>query len=181
MKTFSGSKFLPRLKGGKASSEQVAPPAVAHHTSVPDHGQPRADVQPHLSLIKQHSALWLQGSQQQADRRQTNNASSNLPSKTFRVRGAALGTCTSRCTTQQRWPGVTENMLPVQDLVLESCRLEDFEMGRVLGTGSFGRVSLARHRATGVVCAIKALSKAHIVKNQQVRCLGTSMGMVLWR
>ena len=44
-------------------------------------------------------------------------------------------------------------------------------MGQVLGTGSFGRVSLARHRATGRVCAIKALSKAHIVKNQQVRCV----------
>lgn len=42
------------------------------------------------------------------------------------------------------------------------------QVGRVLGTGSFGRVSLARHRATGLVCAIKALSKAHIVKNQQV-------------
>lgn len=43
------------------------------------------------------------------------------------------------------------------------------QVGRVLGTGSFGRVSLARHRASGQVCAIKALSKAHIVKNQQVR------------
>lgn len=42
------------------------------------------------------------------------------------------------------------------------------QVGRVLGTGSFGRVSLARHRASGLVCAIKALSKAHIVKNQQV-------------
>ena len=42
----------------------------------------------------------------------------------------------------------------------------------MLGTGSFGRVSLARHRATGMVCAIKALSKAHIVKNQQVRRAG---------
>lgn len=53
-------------------------------------------------------------------------------------------------------------------LKLDSCRLEDFEIGRVLGTGSFGRVSLARHRASGAVCAIKALSKAHIVKNQQI-------------
>ena len=57
---------------------------------------------------------------------------------------------------------------PQQSLKLDSCRLEDFEVGRVLGTGSFGRVSLARHRASGLVCAIKALSKAHIVKNQQV-------------
>lgn len=55
-----------------------------------------------------------------------------------------------------------------QDLKLETCSLEDFEVGRVLGTGSFGRVSLAQHKASGMTCAIKALSKAHIVKNQQV-------------
>lgn len=57
---------------------------------------------------------------------------------------------------------------PLQDLSLQCWRLEDFDVGRVLGTGSFGRVSLAQHGATGAVCAIKALSKAHIVKNQQV-------------
>ena len=51
---------------------------------------------------------------------------------------------------------------------LEPCQLSDFEMGRVLGTGSFGRVSLARHRPTGTVVAIKALSKAHIVRQQQL-------------
>ncbi|KAL4424995.1 hypothetical protein ABPG77_002880 [Micractinium sp. CCAP 211/92] len=56
----------------------------------------------------------------------------------------------------------------LQALRLDACRLEDFELGRVLGTGSFGRVSLARHHGTGMVCAIKALSKAHIVKNQQI-------------
>lgn len=50
---------------------------------------------------------------------------------------------------------------------LEPCRLEDLELGRVLGTGSFGRVSLARHRPTGAVVAVKALSKAHILKSQQ--------------
>ena len=44
---------------------------------------------------------------------------------------------------------------------------DDFSMGRVLGTGSFGRVSLATHKEKGFVCAIKALSKAHIIKNQQ--------------
>ena len=56
----------------------------------------------------------------------------------------------------------------LQSLKLQSCKLEDFEVERLLGTGSFGRVSLARHRQTGAVCAIKALSKAHIVKNQQI-------------
>ncbi len=39
----------------------------------------------------------------------------------------------------------------------------------MLGTGSFGRVCLAVHKEKGFVCAIKALSKAHIIKNQQAR------------
>ena len=54
---------------------------------------------------------------------------------------------------------------------LPSCGLKDFKVDRVLGTGSFGRVSLAQHIATGRICAIKALSKANIVRNQQV-CIG---------
>jgi len=58
-----------------------------------------------------------------------------------------------------------------QQSSLPACTLKDFKLDRVLGTGSFGRVSLARHIATERVCAIKALSKANIVKNQQVRLL----------
>lgn len=57
---------------------------------------------------------------------------------------------------------------PSNKLSLGSCSLEDFDVGRVLGTGSFGRVSLGRHRQTGATCAVKAIPKAHIVKNQQV-------------
>ena len=49
----------------------------------------------------------------------------------------------------------------------DGCSISDFIQGPILGTGSFGRVSLAHHRVTGDVCAIKALSKAHLVKNQQ--------------
>lgn len=36
------------------------------------------------------------------------------------------------------------------------------------GTGSFGKVQLARHRASGQVCAIKSLSKAHLLRSGQV-------------
>jgi transcription initiation factor TFIID subunit TAF12 len=67
----------------------------------------------------------------------------------------------------------------LQELKLATCQLEDFEVGKVLGTGSFGRVSLARHRRTGMVCAIKALSKAHIVKNQQARPNAVAGGAAL--
>ncbi len=55
-----------------------------------------------------------------------------------------------------------------QDLDINGFKLEDFELVRILGTGSFGRVSLAKHKRNGAICAIKALSKAHIVKSQQV-------------
>ena len=51
---------------------------------------------------------------------------------------------------------------------LDPCGLADFVLGPVIGTGSFGRVSLGRHRASGTVCAIKALSKAHLLKQGQV-------------
>eukprot|EP00899_Mesostigma_viride_P016405 jgi/Mesvir1/24766/Mv22022-RA.1 len=51
---------------------------------------------------------------------------------------------------------------------LGTCTLDSFELGPLLGTGSFGRVHIARHRASGTVCAIKMLSKAQILKTKQV-------------
>lgn len=59
---------------------------------------------------------------------------------------------------------------------LDPCALADYTLGPVIGTGSFGRVTLASHRSTRTVCAIKALSKAHLLKHQQAcpyayRCL----------
>jgi serine/threonine protein kinase len=42
-------------------------------------------------------------------------------------------------------------------------------LGPVVGTGSFGRVHVAHHIATGQVCATKSLSKAAIVKTKQAR------------
>lgn len=54
------------------------------------------------------------------------------------------------------------------DTFLERCALSDFTMGRVIGAGSFGRVFIATYKPSGRVYAVKALSKAHLVKNQQV-------------
>lgn len=47
--------------------------------------------------------------------------------------------------------------------------IDDFDVGVTLGTGSFGRVRFAIHRATGKRCAIKMLKKAEVMKYQQVR------------
>ena len=72
------------------------------------------------------------------------------------------------------WQQVTHVGLLLQGQVasgglsFDPCCLEDFDMMQVLGTGSFGRVTLAKHRESETVCAVKALSKAHMLKNQQV-------------
>lgn len=84
-------------------------------------------------------------------------------------------------TTQHFAQGPTTTHVDVQILVsgtasspknrYDGCSIRDFEQGPILGTGSFGRVLLVHTKAEREVCAIKALSKAHLVKNQQVRLL----------
>lgn len=70
------------------------------------------------------------------------------------------------CGTYQQEDNSTEDKLsPPPD---RPWCLSDFTFGPVLGTGSFGRVALATEKRSGGKCAIKTLSKAHIVKNQQV-------------
>jgi len=52
---------------------------------------------------------------------------------------------------------------------LEPCNsVDDFQVDRILGTGSFGRVNLAIHKKTGAVCALKCLSKSQVLKTKQV-------------
>ncbi|KAI8323134.1 Pkinase-domain-containing protein [Martensiomyces pterosporus] len=47
-------------------------------------------------------------------------------------------------------------------------KLDDFEVFRTVGTGSFGRVRLVRHKATNKHYAMKVLKKNHVVKAKQV-------------
>ncbi len=50
--------------------------------------------------------------------------------------------------------------------------LADFDLGVTLGTGSFGRVRFAKHKASKTRWAIKALKKCEVVRLQQVEhCL----------
>jgi len=46
--------------------------------------------------------------------------------------------------------------------------LSDYELTTTLGTGSFGRVLLAKHKKTGEFFAMKRLKKADIIKLRQV-------------
>jgi hypothetical protein len=53
---------------------------------------------------------------------------------------------------------------------LGRCRIEDFVLGRILGTGSFGRVYLTRQKnRSDAVFATKALTKALILRQKQVK------------
>ena len=51
---------------------------------------------------------------------------------------------------------------------LSPCDPSAFDVGRVLGTGSFGRVSFAKHRSTGALVAIKVMSKSEVIRARQV-------------
>lgn len=47
--------------------------------------------------------------------------------------------------------------------------LDDFQLGKRLGRGKFGRVYLAREKKTGFIVALKTLFKREIVKGRVER------------
>ena len=47
-------------------------------------------------------------------------------------------------------------------------KLSDYEMDRTLGSGSFGRVKLAKNKKDGTYVAIKILKKSELIKLKQV-------------
>ena len=56
----------------------------------------------------------------------------------------------------------------VSRAISTSWKLKDFEFRNTLGTGSFGRVRLAKHIPSGKVCAVKILKKSEIIRLKQV-------------
>jgi serine/threonine protein kinase len=46
--------------------------------------------------------------------------------------------------------------------------VEDFELIRVIGKGSFGKVTLVRKKTSGNLYAMKVLKKSHILKRKQI-------------
>eukprot|EP00291_Cryptomonas_curvata_P027808 CAMPEP_0172212568 /NCGR_PEP_ID=MMETSP1050-20130122/37089_1 /TAXON_ID=233186 /ORGANISM="Cryptomonas curvata, Strain CCAP979/52" /LENGTH=361 /DNA_ID=CAMNT_0012893263 /DNA_START=151 /DNA_END=1236 /DNA_ORIENTATION=+ len=51
---------------------------------------------------------------------------------------------------------------------LSTCRLADFEIKSTLGTGSFGRVRLVKHKKSGRMYALKMLSKQLVLRTKQL-------------
>ena len=54
-----------------------------------------------------------------------------------------------------------------KDGKVRSINLSDYEMGETLGTGSFGRVKIAKNKKTGEFVAIKIMKKMEILKSKQ--------------
>ena len=58
--------------------------------------------------------------------------------------------------------------ITIANVVPKKLKLSDFDLGQTLGTGSFGRVRIAKSKTTGKYQAIKVLKKAEIIKLKQV-------------
>ena len=54
-----------------------------------------------------------------------------------------------------------------KDGKVRAINLSDYEMGETLGTGSFGRVKIAKNKKTGEFVAIKIMKKMEILKSKQ--------------
>ena len=50
---------------------------------------------------------------------------------------------------------------------VRAIKLSDYEMGETLGTGSFGRVKIAKNKKTGEYVAMKIMKKVEILKSKQ--------------
>jgi cGMP-dependent protein kinase len=46
-------------------------------------------------------------------------------------------------------------------------KYEDLKILRTIGTGTFGRVKLVQHKASGMACALKAMNKSDVVASHQ--------------
>lgn len=55
----------------------------------------------------------------------------------------------------------------MESLQIKKLLLSDYDMGTTLGTGSFGRVKIAKNKKTGNYVAMKMMKKLDIIKAKQ--------------
>jgi serine/threonine protein kinase len=53
------------------------------------------------------------------------------------------------------------------DGTIKKLNLSEYNQGATLGTGSFGRVRIAKHNKTGNYVAVKCMKKMEIIKSKQ--------------
>lgn len=61
---------------------------------------------------------------------------------------------------------ITDNVQQITRSRDKPLSLNDFEIGKPLGKGKFGRVYLAREKSTGFICALKVLHKSELVQGK---------------
>jgi len=73
-------------------------------------------------------------------------------------------------TIREEREDVTDNRssVPPQTLEKKKFKLDDFVIMQTLGTGSFGRVHLVKHKESGKYYAMKVLVKRQIIESKQV-------------
>ena len=64
-------------------------------------------------------------------------------------------------------PPQTRNIIRLNQN-LETFCLEDFQIIRTIGTGTFSRVKLSRHHSTQRVLVLKVMNKHHLIQKRQV-------------
>ncbi|KAL3899877.1 MAG: hypothetical protein SGCHY_001731 [Lobulomycetales sp.] len=144
-----------RLKENSAPSQPSwAKPTSASRLKESNNGQQLSATRPTVGLVKQ---------QQKTARFKAAFASRPLaPSKLGNRPPQATSINSSKPSTAASKKRVIKPQKAVFKKDFKQWRLDDFEVGKALGKGKFGRVYLAREKASGHIVALKLLFKSEL-------------------
>ncbi|KAG2471163.1 KAPCA kinase, partial [Polypterus senegalus] len=91
----------------------------------------------------------------------------HLPLSSFAARGLACG-CSLLMRVVHPNSRIPPSLTSFQECLWNTASLDQFERIKTLGTGSFGRVMLVKHKETGQHYAMKILDKQKVVKLKQI-------------
>ncbi|XP_062506624.1 serine/threonine-protein kinase Sgk2-like [Corticium candelabrum] len=76
-------------------------------------------------------------------------------------------------------PGANANRVNMGEFENRLASIKDFDLLKVIGKGSFGKVLLARHKENGQYYAIKVLQKVSIMKRNEVKHIMSERNVLL--